>query len=130
MTLMKRLLAVAGATAVLAFGAPAAFAPSGSDGYSGSYVVPGLEESGGGNTGSEQAPAESTPTESTPTESAPAESKPAESTPAQTAPVQAAAEEGGSLPFTGADLGVLAAAGGILLGLGFGLRRLTHRPSH
>src|SRR5215216_6627661 len=99
MTLMKRLLAVAGATAVLAFGAPAAFAQSGSDGYSGSYVVPGLEESGGGNTGSEQAPAESTPTESTPTESAPAESapaesKPAESTPAQTAPVQAAAEEG------------------------------------
>jgi hypothetical protein len=34
----------------------------------------------------------------------------------------------GDLPFTGADLGVLAAAGGILLGLGFGLRRLTHRP--
>lgn len=36
---------------------------------------------------------------------------------------------GGSLPFTGADLGVVAAAGGLLLGLGFGLRRLTHRPS-
>jgi hypothetical protein len=139
MTLMKRLLAVAGATAVLAFGAPAAFAQSGSDGYGGSYVVPGLE-SGGETGGSGESPAESTPTETTPTEttpaetapaeSAPAESKPAESTPAQTAPVQAAAEEGGSLPFTGADLGVLAAAGGILLGLGFGLRRLTHRPSH
>jgi hypothetical protein len=42
----------------------------------------------------------------------------------------ATTDEGGSLPFTGADLGVLAAAGGLLLGLGFGLRRLTHRPSH
>jgi hypothetical protein len=40
-----------------------------------------------------------------------------------------AAEESGSLPFTGADLGVLAAAGGMLVLLGFGLRRLTHRPS-
>ena len=37
--------------------------------------------------------------------------------------------QGGSLPFTGSDLGVVAAAGGLLLGLGFGLRRLTHRPS-
>ena len=44
--------------------------------------------------------------------------------------VVGATDEGGSLPFTGADLGVLAAAGGILLSLGFGLRRLTHRPSH
>jgi hypothetical protein len=44
--------------------------------------------------------------------------------------VQATTDTGGSLPFTGADLGVLAAAGGILLSLGFGLRRLTHRPSH
>ena len=44
------------------------------------------------------------------------------------APVQAAADEGGSLPFTGADH-VLASAGGLLLGLGLGLRRLTHRPT-
>ena len=34
-----------------------------------------------------------------------------------------------SLPFTGGDLAVLLTAGGALLGLGFGLRRLTHRPS-
>ena len=39
------------------------------------------------------------------------------------------ADESGSLPFTGADLGVLAAAGGMLVLLGFGLRRLTSRPS-
>ena len=37
--------------------------------------------------------------------------------------------DGGSLPFTGADLGVLALAGGLLLLMGFGLRRMTHRPS-
>jgi hypothetical protein len=41
---------------------------------------------------------------------------------------QAQAADRGDLPFTGADLGVLGAAGGILLALGFGLRRLTHRP--
>ena len=35
---------------------------------------------------------------------------------------------GSSLPFTGADLGVLAAVGGLLVATGFGLRRLTHRP--
>lgn len=38
-------------------------------------------------------------------------------------------DEADSLPFTGADLGVLGAAGGMLVLLGFGLRRLTHRPS-
>jgi hypothetical protein len=43
------------------------------------------------------------------------------------APVES--DQGASLPFTGADLGVLAMAGGMLVLLGFGLRRLTHRPS-
>jgi hypothetical protein len=42
---------------------------------------------------------------------------------------QAQAADDGSLPFTGADLGVLGAAGGMLLALGFGLRWLTNRPS-
>ena len=97
MTRMKKFLAVMGATALLAFAAPAAFAESGSEGYGGSNVVAGLEQGGGGG---------NTP-----------------------APVQAATDEGASLPFTGADLGGLAAAGGLLLGLGLGLRRLTHRPT-
>ena len=102
MTRMKKFLAVMGATALLAFAAPAAFAESGSEGYGGSNVVAGLEQGGGTDTGA----------------------------PVQAAPVQAAAaDEGGSLPFTGADLGVLAVAGGLLLGLGLGLRRLTHRPT-
>jgi hypothetical protein len=107
MTRMKRLLAVVGATALLAFAAPAAFAQSGSEGYSGSNVVAGLDQggNGGGNAGGQVAAA-------------------------QTTPVQATTDTGGSLPFTGADLGVLAAAGMILLSLGYGLRRLTHRPSH
>jgi hypothetical protein len=96
MTRFKKLFAVVGATAMLAFAAPAyAGSQSGTEGYGGSNVVAGLEQGGGGETG---------------------------------APVQAAADEGGSLPFTGADLGVLAAAGGLLLGLGLGLRKLTHRP--
>jgi hypothetical protein len=96
MTRIKKLLAVVGATAMLALAAPAVYAQSGTEGYGGSNVVAGLEQGGGGDTA---------------------------------APVQAAADEGGSLPFTGADLGVLAAAGGLLLGLGLGLRRLTHRPT-
>jgi hypothetical protein len=101
MTRMKKFLAVMGATALLAFAAPAAFAESGTEGYGGSNVVAGLEQGGGTDTGA----------------------------PVQAAPVQAAADEGASLPFTGADLGVLAVAGGLLLGLGLGLRRLTHRPT-
>ena len=44
-------------------------------------------------------------------------------------PRQAQAADRGDLPFTGADLGVLAAAGGLLLALGLGLRRLTHHPT-
>jgi hypothetical protein len=32
---------------------------------------------------------------------------------------------GGSLPFTGLDLGLVGAAGGVLLGLGFAIRRLS-----
>jgi hypothetical protein len=34
---------------------------------------------------------------------------------------------GGSLPFSGRDLIVLGAGGAILLAVGFGLRRVTHR---
>ena len=96
MTGFKKLLAVLGATALLAVSAPAVYAQSGSEGYGGSNVVAGLEQGGGSDTG---------------------------------APVQAVADEGASLPFTGADLGVLAVAGGLLLGLGLGLRKLTHRPT-
>lgn len=39
-----------------------------------------------------------------------------------------AADTGGTLPFTGAELGVLAGTGAVLVLLGFGLRRMTQRP--
>jgi hypothetical protein len=34
-------------------------------------------------------------------------------------------DDGESLPFTGLDVGLLAAAGGVLVAAGFGMRRLT-----
>jgi hypothetical protein len=102
MVWMKRMLAIAGVVALLA---PAtAFAQSNEQGYGGpGNVISGLEQGGGGGGGGGNGP----------TASAPAK----------------ASTSSGKLPFTGADLGVLAAAGGLLVGLGFGLRRLTHRPT-
>jgi hypothetical protein len=35
---------------------------------------------------------------------------------------------GGSLPFTGLDLGLIGATGGLLVGAGLGMRRLTRAP--
>jgi hypothetical protein len=100
MTKVRKLLAIAGVVALLA--PSAAFAQSSNEAYGGdNSVVAGLEEGGGGGGGG------------------------ADNAPAA---VQEA-DDNGSLPFTGADLGVVAAAGGLLLGLGFGLRRLTHRPT-
>lgn len=46
-------------------------------------------------------------------------------TPAGTPVAAAAADEGGNLPFTGFDLALIVAAGGVLLMLGFGIRRAT-----
>jgi hypothetical protein len=103
MRLIKKSLAIAG---IMMLMAPAgAIAQSSSEGYGGpGNVISGLEQGpGGGNGGGG-----------------------GESNPPQQVKTQG---QGGNLPFTGADLGVLAAAGGILAGLGFGLRRLTHRPS-
>ena len=99
---MKRLrnsLAIAGVVALLA--PAAAVAQSSSDeSYGGpGNVVAGLQQGSGGGGGGQPA-----------------------------SPSTANASKAESLPFTGSDLGVLAAAGGLLLALGFGLRRLTHRP--
>jgi hypothetical protein len=38
------------------------------------------------------------------------------------------ADSGGTLPFTGLDLAILAVAGGVLVAAGFGMRRLTRSP--
>jgi hypothetical protein len=45
--------------------------------------------------------------------------------PTGTAPVS---DSGGSLPFTGLDMLLLAAAGGLLVAAGLGMRRLTRVP--
>ena len=37
----------------------------------------------------------------------------------------AKSSEGGQLPFTGLDIALVAAAGGVLLAIGFGIRRLS-----
>ena len=37
-------------------------------------------------------------------------------------------DDGGSLPFTGLDVALLAAAGGVLAAAGLGMRRLTRAP--
>lgn len=106
MMLIKKSLAIA-ATAALLVPAGAFAQSSSNDTYGGpGNVVSGLEQGSGGGNGGGNAPAQAT-------------------SPATTKQVQSSQ---GGLPFTGADLGVLAAAGGMLLGLGFGLRRLTHRP--
>ena len=42
---------------------------------------------------------------------------------------EGAAQGNRSLPFTGADLGLIAGAGALLLGLGVGMRRLIRRPN-
>jgi hypothetical protein len=107
MMLIKKSLAIAAMAALLV---PAgAFAQSSSDDTYGGpgNVVQGLEQGGGSGGGN----------------------APAEATSPATSPTKQVQSSQGGLPFTGADLGVLAAAGGMLLGLGFGLRRLTHRPT-
>jgi hypothetical protein len=100
---MKKIIAIAGVGALLA---PAtAVAASSDEGYSGpGNVVSGLQQGGGGGPSGGGGGGN------------------------QAQPVKAQSQ-GGKLPFTGADLGVLAAAGGLLAGLGFGLRRLTSRPT-
>ena len=57
----------------------------------------------------------------------PAQAESEESTPpaATAAAPPAQSDQGGELPFTGFDLALVVAAGGVLLLLGFGIRRFT-----
>jgi hypothetical protein len=96
---MNKIIAIASIGALLA--PAAAVAQSSDEGYGGpGNVISGLQQGGGGGGGGNN----------------------------ESPPVKQSSQ-GGKLPFTGADLGVLAAVGGLLAGLGFGLRRLTHRPT-
>jgi beta-lactamase regulating signal transducer with metallopeptidase domain len=47
---------------------------------------------------------------------------------ANQSPQVATTESGGSLPFTGLDVALLAGAGALLAGVGLGMRRLTRGP--
>lgn len=42
-----------------------------------------------------------------------------------TSPTESATKKSGSLPFTGLDLALVVAAGGVLLAMGFGIRRIS-----
>jgi hypothetical protein len=88
-------------SAALLLGAPSAFAQSSAQqGYSkpGGIVQTQIDNGGGGN---QPGDVVSTPEATTETKSS------------------------GKLPFTGLDLVLVVAAGGLLLGLGLGMRRLT-----
>ncbi len=108
-------------TLILAVTAPAALAQSGGDGYrtDGPSVL-GQTEGGGGNddnggnggNGSDPSNGEGT-TAGNDTRSADR---------------SGSASSGDSLPFTGLDLGLVAAAGASLMLMGVGMRRLTRAP--
>ena len=55
----------------------------------------------------------------------PAQAKSQTTPAAATASAPAAKSQSGQLPFTGLDIGLIVAAGGVLLLLGFGIRRFT-----
>jgi hypothetical protein len=95
-------------SAFLLFAAPPAFGvTSAQSGYSkpGGIVETQIENSGGGN--NPGGSIVSTPESAT----------------------QARSSAHGTLPFTGLDLVLVVAAGGLLLALGLGMRRLTRPPS-
>jgi len=103
---IRKTFAIAAVFALLA--PAAAFAQASNEAYGGDgNVVAGLQSGSGGNDGASDGASDGG---------------------ANGDQRAAAATDGGNLPFTGSDLGVLAAAGGALLGLGYGLRRMTHQP--
>lgn len=114
-TLKIKTIALA-ATAALVLPS-AALAASSQEGYGGpNNVVAGIEETNGNPPSGGTTPS----TDTSPSVGAVADT---------TAASPVAAESTDSLPFTGADLGVLAVVGALMLAFGFGLRRLTRHPS-
>lgn len=108
----------------LAVAAPVASAGSAAkQGYDESTVLGNVEETTGGGP--------TTPTSNGPSPQG-APSPASATSPAATAPaaaVQSGSDEGSSLPFTGADLGILLLLGVLLGGTGLVLRRVVHRPT-
>jgi LPXTG-motif cell wall-anchored protein len=107
-------LSVAAPSAALAQGA-------GDDQYSDPFGSGQNDDQGSGD---EDAGAEPAPEPSQPAEPAPAPDPAPEATASQQQP---APQE--QLPYTGADAGLMALAGGVLLASGLALRRRTSRPA-
>src|SRR3954470_14771447 len=107
---MKRLTALISVAGILLISAAPAYAQSLSDAYGGGNGnVAGVQSIGTGGNLSASVPANV---------SSPGSQGGGDvARPART-------NSGGSLPFTGADLGLLAGAGVLMLGAGFGVRRL------
>lgn len=101
---------------ILAMTAPAAFAQSGGDGYrtEGPSI---LDQSQG-------APDDSSADQPSNDQGAPA----SKSDSGNSGDVKSAGSSGDSLPFTGLDLALVAAAGASLVLMGVGMRRLTRAP--
>ena len=116
MTETLKIKTIALAAAAMLVLPSAAFANSTQEGYGGpNNVVAGLEDTGGGpgpNSGEETPP-------------------PVVNSVSETSPEGAAApaSTSGTLPFTGADLGILALIGALMLAFGFGLRHVTRHQS-
>ncbi|MEA2411116.1 MAG: hypothetical protein QOC77_1677 [Thermoleophilaceae bacterium] len=106
MRISKRVLAGTISAAMLLGASPAFGVTSAQSGYSkpGGIVETQIQNGGGG--GNNPGSVVSTPERAT----------------------QAKSNSSGTLPFTGLDLVLVVAAGGLLLGLGLGMRRLT-RPT-
>jgi len=106
----------------LAVAAPVASAGSAAkEGYDESTVLGNVEETTGGGP--------TTPTSNPEGAPSPASaSAPAATSPAAVQSVSPESDES-SLPFTGADLGILLALGILLGGTGLVLRRFVHRPT-
>lgn len=104
---------------ILAMTAPAAFAQSGGDGYrtEGPSI---LDQSQG-------APDDSSADQPSNDQGAPA-SKSDSGNSGDSGDVKSAGSSGDSLPFTGLDLALVAAAGASLVLMGVGMRRLTRAP--
>ena len=109
----------------LAVAAPVASAGSAAkEGYDESTVLGNVEETTGGGP--------TTPTSNPSPEGAPspaAAQAPAASAPAPAVQSVSPESDESSLPFTGADLGILLALGVLLAGTGLVLRRVVHRPT-
>jgi hypothetical protein len=117
---MKTFITMICAMALVAAFATTAYGQSSIDGYNdqAGQIQSFVDKGGSGGGGGGVAGVSSTPATTTTTADPVAE----------VAATTTTADSGGSLPFTGLDVALLAAAGGLLAAAGLGMRRLTRAP--